>query len=99
MHIPVCTVSLPQAINCADWASRGLNQSCIADVDPDGEQPLLGSVKVECDFDTEPGKAVTVIRKFASSWRDLCINRYMSYIYITVSLPDRYHVRTRCLVY
>ncbi|XP_052257629.1 SCO-spondin-like [Dreissena polymorpha] len=51
----------PLAIHCADWASRGLNQSCTADVDPDGEQPLFGSVKVECDFDTEPGKAVTVI--------------------------------------
>ncbi|WAR23497.1 SSPO-like protein [Mya arenaria] len=52
---------LPLAIHCADWASRGLNQSCIADVDPDGEESVYGPVQVECDFDTDPGKAVTVI--------------------------------------
>ncbi|XP_060586807.1 SCO-spondin-like isoform X3 [Ruditapes philippinarum] len=51
----------PLAIHCADWASRGLNQSCVAEVDPDGEGTLYGPVEVECDFDTEPGKAVTVI--------------------------------------
>ncbi|XP_053393892.1 SCO-spondin-like isoform X2 [Mercenaria mercenaria] len=51
----------PLAIHCADWASRGLNQSCIADVDPDGEDSVYGPVQVECDFDTEPGKAVTII--------------------------------------
>lgn len=57
-HTFGCT---PLAKHCADWASRGLNQSCIADVDPDGESHVYGTVQVECDFDTEPGKAVTVI--------------------------------------
>ncbi|XP_052221435.1 coadhesin-like isoform X2 [Dreissena polymorpha] len=52
---------LPLAIHCADWASRGLNQSCIADVDPDGEHTLFGPVQVECDFNTKPREAITVL--------------------------------------
>ena len=50
------------AMHCADWASRGLSQSCTADIDPDGDGQF-SPVQVECDFDTEPGKAVTIIRK------------------------------------
>ena len=52
-------------MHCADWASRGLSQSCTADIDPDGDGQF-SPVQVECDFDTEPGKAVTIMRKCIS---------------------------------
>ena len=52
------------AIHCADWASRGLNQSCEALIDPDGEEYMFGPELVECDFDSSPGLALTILRKF-----------------------------------
>lgn len=51
------------AIHCADWASRGLNQSCYADVDPDGDEFMYYPVEVECDFDSAPGQALTILRE------------------------------------
>jgi len=65
-------------MHCADWATRGLNQSCLADVDPDGEGSLFGPVQVECDFDTTPGQAVTVIREL-----DQCVLDAMGFQFNT----------------
>ena len=71
---------LASAIHCTDWASRGLNQSCIADIDPDGTSEQFGTVQVECDFDTEPGKAVTVIRMY---YNNIATNELPTCVHMT----------------
>ena len=41
-----------------------MNESCIADIDPDGEEYMFYPDQVECDFDSAPGLALTILRKF-----------------------------------
>ena len=48
------------ARTCAEWLDRGLTVSTIADLDPDEDGPLE-PVQLQCDLDTVPGQAVTII--------------------------------------
>ncbi|KAK7100724.1 hypothetical protein V1264_023622 [Littorina saxatilis] len=50
----------PRARTCHEWMERGLTASTLADIDPDGDDKLE-EVEIQCDLDSEPGNAITVI--------------------------------------
>ncbi|KAL8625610.1 hypothetical protein ACOMHN_043885 [Nucella lapillus] len=64
----------PYARTCTEWQQRGLTVTTEADIDPDGEAGSMKPVNVTCDFDSDPGQAVTIIghdsevRKRVQGW-------------------------------